>query len=77
MLLNMELYNKPKYLIGTEKGSMMLATKKPKKTVELNQYNVYGGDGNQRHLGPVYAIQRNPFNPRYFLSVGDWGVNVF
>ena len=76
MLPSTEYCKKPKYLIGTEKGTIMLATKKPKKNVELNQNNTYGGEGSQKHMGPVYSIQRNPFNPRYFMSVGDWGVNV-
>ena len=67
----------PKYLIGTELGSIMLATKKPKKKVEINYYNSFGLTGTGRHLGPVYRIKRNPFNPRFFMSIGDWSVNIF
>ena len=26
------------------------------------------------HCGPVYALQRNPFFPKYFLTIGDWTV---
>lgn len=66
----------PKYLIGTEKGSIMLATKKPNKNPEIN-YNVSYGLNIGRHLGPVQSIKRNPFNYKYFLSVGDWSVNVW
>ena len=65
----------PKYLIGTERGSIMLATKKPKKNVEINFNTSYGLEMG-RHLGPVYGVMRNPFNYRYFLSVGDWSVSV-
>lgn len=30
-----------------------------------------------RHLGPIYSIHRNYFHPRYFMSVGDWSVNLW
>lgn len=66
----------PKYLIGTEKGSIMLANKKPKKAAELN-YNVSYGLSIGRHLGPIYSIKRNPTNLKYFMSVGDWSVNIW
>lgn len=65
----------PKYLIGSEKGSIMLATRKPKAGVSMN-YNTSYGLGIGRHLGPIYSIKRNPFNYKYFLSIGDWSVNV-
>jgi dynein intermediate chain 2 len=29
------------------------------------------------HHGPVYALQRNPFFPKYFLSIGDWTARVW
>lgn len=54
----------------------MLATKKPKKIAEMNYINSYGMESVGRHLGPVTKIQRNPFNPRFFMSVGDWTVQV-
>lgn len=66
----------PKYLIGTEMGSIMLATKKPKKSVEINYNNSYGLEKAGRHLGPVTSIKRNPLFPRFFMSIGDWQVNV-
>lgn len=55
----------------------MLATKKPKRNVEINYVNSYGLESVGRHLGPVTKIQRNPFNPRFFMSVGDWAVQVW
>ena len=66
----------PKYLVGTEKGSLILATKKPKKKVEIN-YSSSFGLKTGRHLGPIYNIKRNPFNYRYFMSVADWSVNLW
>lgn len=62
--------------MGTETGSIMLATKKPKKKVEINYNNSYGLDISARHLGPIYSIKRNPFNPRFFASIGDWSIKV-
>ncbi len=56
MLQIMVSVNKPKYLIGTERGSIMLATKKPKRNVEINYFNSYGLDHSGRHLGPVMKI---------------------
>ena len=29
------------------------------------------------HYGPVYALQRNPFFPKNFLSVGDWTARIW
>lgn len=67
----------PKYLIGTESGAIVLATKKPKKTAEINFNSCYGVEGVGRHLGPTFRIARNPFFPRYFLSLGDWSVHLW
>lgn len=57
----------------------MLATKKPKKNVEINYNNSYGigGENLIKHFGPIYTIRRNYFHPRYFFSVGDWCVNLW
>lgn len=29
------------------------------------------------HHGPVYALQRNPFFPKNFLTVGDWTARIW
>lgn len=29
------------------------------------------------HKGPVYALQRNPFFTKFFLSVGDWSARIW
>jgi len=29
------------------------------------------------HCGPVYALQRNPFFPKYFMTIGDWTVRLW
>jgi len=62
-----------KYLVGTEHGITLSVNKKPKKAVEVGAW--FGSEdrgGYGRHFGPVYAVKRNPFNPKFFLTVGDW-----
>lgn len=62
-----------KYLVGTEQGSILIANKKPKKNAEIGfRYGLDHG----RHYGPIYALQRNQLNNKYFLSVGDWSAKV-
>jgi dynein intermediate chain 2, axonemal len=61
-----------KYLVGTEQGYILQATKK--KNIEVTQR--YGVD-NGKHHGPVYAVQRNPGHPKYFLSIGDWSAKIW
>jgi dynein intermediate chain 2 len=62
-----------KFLVGTEHGIILSCTKKPKKNVEVSTW--YGQPekgGHGPHFGPVYAVKRNPFHVKFFLSVGDW-----
>lgn len=61
-----------KYLVGTEQGYIVQATKK--KSVEITQRF---GVENGKHHGPVYALQRNPGHTKYFLSVGDWSAKIW
>lgn len=62
-----------KYLVGCENGGIMQATARKNKT-EINMR--YGFDDGKHH-GPVYALQRNPFQLKYFLSVGDWSAKIW
>lgn len=67
-----------KFLVGSEHGVILSCTKKPKKQVEISSWfgtEDRGGFG--RHFGPVYGIKRNPFNPKYFLSTGDWCAKIW
>eukprot|EP00405_Crypthecodinium_cohnii_P007871 CAMPEP_0206422722 /NCGR_PEP_ID=MMETSP0324_2-20121206/2258_1 /ASSEMBLY_ACC=CAM_ASM_000836 /TAXON_ID=2866 /ORGANISM="Crypthecodinium cohnii, Strain Seligo" /LENGTH=569 /DNA_ID=CAMNT_0053887153 /DNA_START=328 /DNA_END=2037 /DNA_ORIENTATION=- len=62
-----------KFLVGSEHGIILSVTRRPKKEPEINSWfgtEERGGYG--RHFGPVYAVKRNPFNPKFFLTVGDW-----
>jgi len=69
-----------RFLVGSEQGAVLLADRKAKKDSESskNIKATYGAQPNQGgHHGPIYAIQRNPFNVKYFMSVGDWTAKVW
>lgn len=62
-----------KFLVGTEQGTVISCSKKPKKNVEVALW--YGHEekgGYGKHFGPIYSVKRNPFHVKYFLTVGDW-----
>jgi dynein intermediate chain 2, axonemal len=62
-----------KYLVGCEQGYIMQANRRKDK-VEINvRYGLEDG----KHHGPVYALQRNPAQLKYFLSVGDWTAKIW
>ncbi len=63
-----------KYLIGTEQGYVFQANKRPGKPVEVSHR--FGLDSG-KHYGPIYALQRNPNQTKYFLTVGDWSAKVW
>ncbi|VDN98350.1 unnamed protein product [Rodentolepis nana] len=68
-----------KFMAGTEqvfflvyfRGMIILCNRKGK-TVAEKVTAVFPG-----HKGPVYALQRNPFFPKFFLSVGDWSARIW
>eukprot|EP00736_Rhodelphis_marinus_P001001 Rmarinus@m.8609 len=60
-----------KFMVGTEQGSVLSCNKKAKKADERI------GSAYLGHHGPVYALQRHPFQPKYFLTVGDWTARVW
>lgn len=62
-----------KFLVGTEHGITLSCSRKPKKACEIGTWfgaETRGGYG--KHFGPVYAVKRNPFHVKFFLTVGDW-----
>lgn len=67
-----------KFLVGTEHGIVISCNKRPKKSVEVGGWFASedrGGYG--RHFGPVYAVKRNPFHVKFFLTVGDWCAKIW
>lgn len=69
-----------RFLVGSEQGAVLLADRKAKKDSESSKSikASFGSQpGQQGHHGPIYAIQRNPFNVKYFMTVGDWTAKVW
>lgn len=60
-----------KFMVGTEQGVVVSCNRKAKTPAEKI---VCTYDG---HHGPVYALQRNPFFPKNFLTVGDWTARIW
>lgn len=58
-------------MIGTEQGQIINCNRRGKSDAEKIAH-IYPG-----HYGPVYALQRNPFFPKNFLSVGDWTARIW
>jgi len=60
-----------RFMVGTEQGTILSCNRKAKSPAE-KIVSVYSG-----HHGPVYALQRNPFFSKNFLSVGDWTARIW
>jgi len=60
-----------RFMVGTEQGVVIMCNRKAKNPQDRIGTSYTG------HHGPVYAIQRNPFFPKFFLTIGDWRVSVF
>lgn len=67
-----------KYMVGTEQGQSILVDRKASKDKgsQKSIKQVYGQDA-YKHHGPVYSIERNPFNLKYFLTTGDWTSKIW
>ncbi|NWV06490.1 DNAI2 protein, partial [Ptilonorhynchus violaceus] len=60
-----------KFLVGTEQGTI-IGCNRDAKTPPEKIANIFTG-----HIGAVYAVTRNPFFPKVFLSVGDWTARIW
>uniref|UniRef100_A0A8D0HGS3 Dynein intermediate chain 2, axonemal n=1 Tax=Sphenodon punctatus TaxID=8508 RepID=A0A8D0HGS3_SPHPU len=60
-----------KFMVGTEQGVVISCNRKAKTPAEKIVATFSG------HHGPVYALQRNPFFPKNFLTVGDWTARIW
>ncbi|KAL4648624.1 dynein intermediate chain 2, axonemal-like [Arapaima gigas] len=60
-----------KFMVGTEQGLVISCNRKAKTPAEkiVCTYS--------SHQGPIYALQRNPFFPKYFLTVADWTARIW
>lgn len=69
--VSLECQEAAKFMVGTESGLVLSCNRKAKTPAERIGSS-YGG-----HHGPVYALRRHPFFPKYFMSVGDWSARVW
>ncbi|XP_055448089.1 dynein axonemal intermediate chain 2 isoform X2 [Psammomys obesus] len=60
-----------KFMVGTEQGIVISCNRKAKTPAEKILCTFSG------HHGPIYALQRNPFYPKNFLTVGDWTARIW
>uniref|UniRef100_A0A674JT24 Dynein axonemal intermediate chain 2 n=1 Tax=Terrapene triunguis TaxID=2587831 RepID=A0A674JT24_9SAUR len=60
-----------KFMVGTEQGVVITCNRKAKTPAE-KIVGTYSG-----HHGPIYALARNPFFPKNFLTVGDWTARIW
>jgi len=60
-----------KFMIGTEQGTVLMCNRKAKTPADRIGASYPG------HHGPVVSLERNPFFPKYFMSVGDWTARVW
>lgn len=58
-------------LISGEQGTILSCNRKAKNAADRVGASYMG------HHGPVYGLRRNPFYPKYFLSLGDWSARVW
>lgn len=60
-----------KFMVGTEQGNVISCNRKAKTPLDKISATFTG------HIGPVYALQRNPHFTKNFLSVGDWCARIW
>lgn len=60
-----------KFMVGTEQGNIISCNRKAKTPMDKVAASFTG------HIGPVYALQRNPHFTKNFLSVGDWCARIW
>jgi dynein intermediate chain 2 len=69
-----------KYLVGSEQGVVLSLNMRKRGGGGKDGKDAGGASGMVtamdagpgKHHGPIYSIQRNPFHPTSFLTVGDW-----
>ena len=57
--------------MGTEQGIILLCNSKAKTPADAVGTAYVG------HHGPIYSVERNPFFPKFFLTVGDWTARIW
>lgn len=70
-VLDFETTMPTKFMVGSESGSIFMCNKKAKTAGDRISHTYLG------HHGPIYALQRNPFFLKNFLTVGDWTAKIW
>lgn len=60
-----------KFMVGTSSGAILSGNRKAKSPADRITGSFSG------HVSPVAALSRNPFFPKYFLSIGDWTARMW
>jgi len=60
-----------KFLVATEQGTIFSCNRKAKNPADRV------GTCYEGHAGPVYKVARNPWFPKFFLTIGDWTWRVW
>ncbi|XP_069701576.1 dynein intermediate chain 3, ciliary [Periplaneta americana] len=60
-----------RFMVGTENGCVISCNRKGKTPAEKLVFKYTA------HVGPVYALQRNPSFVKNFLTIGDWMVRIW
>jgi dynein intermediate chain 2 len=60
-----------KFMVGSESGKIVACSRKGKTPADKIG-NIW-----EAHCGPVYALTRNAYFPKFYVTVGDWCVKVW
>ena len=60
-----------KFMVGTESGSVLSCNRKAKNPQDRVGASFSG------HHGPVVAVERHPFYPKFFMTIGDWAARTW
>ncbi|KAL0483032.1 dynein intermediate chain [Acrasis kona] len=65
-----DITNPTKFMVGTEQGLIVSCARRKNKGMQVEK--MYHG-----HHGPIYSVHKNPFLPKFFLTVGDWSAKIY
>lgn len=60
-----------KFMVGTESGNVLSCNRKAKHPQD-RVVSSFGG-----HHGPVVAVERHPFYPKFFMTISDWAARTW
>merc|ERR1712159_729607 len=60
-----------KFMVGTEQGTIISCNRKAKTAADKIAALYH------THTGPIFALERNPFASKLFLTAGDWTARIW